>query len=252
MPAEPQEGGQSHGRREWRIFISRLVHGHSWVGPDPVNTPSLLRPSSSSCQRYTSHTLYLKLILVCCCYSIFVFMCAALGRCSFMWNCSNISALPQHEAKHYEWLPVCLALVPLTSLRCQQVSLNLRSFLHTQTHTTYRHALHGKPFPHTYIHTYMHKLLCKHFWYICFCLSQQCVRGAAAKGLLKHFSFLSTLLEYFWMIMGNTVKILKKNVFCRICHSSFVLGVCVVTFLTAEMVIFGDVYGELCQDAAID
>lgn len=59
----------------------------------------------------------------------------------------------------------------------------------------------------------MHKILCKHFWYICFCLSQQCVRGAAAKGLLKHFSFLSTLLEYFWMIMGNTVKILKKRFF---------------------------------------
>lgn len=68
-------------------------------------------------------------------YSIFIFMHATPGGCSFTWVYWNISALPQHEAKHYEWLPVCLAIVPLTSLRRLQASVTLGSFLYTRTYT---------------------------------------------------------------------------------------------------------------------
>lgn len=68
-------------------------------------------------------------------YSIFIFMHATPGGCSFTWVYWNISALPQHEAKHYEWLPVCLAIVPLTSLRRLQASVTLGSFLYTCTYT---------------------------------------------------------------------------------------------------------------------
>lgn len=73
----------------------------------------------------------------------------------------------------------------------------------TQTHT------HGKPFD-THMCTNTFVSISGTF----FCLSMQCVRRASAKGL-KHFSFVSTLLEYFWMMMDKDIKF-----FCRICHLS--------------------------------
>lgn len=137
-----------------------------WMGFDPVNTPSSQLPvflhtlTVKDTHRHTpSHTLYLKLIWVFS-YSIFIFMCATPGGCSFTWACWNISALPQHEAKQYEWLPVCLALVPLTSLRCQQVSVTLgSSYTHANTQHTHteQHTLYWKPFIHT--QTCTHNLL---------------------------------------------------------------------------------------------
>lgn len=153
MPAEPQEdpgiGSDTPMNTHPGLFATAR-------GSGPVSTPSSLLPvflHMFDCQRLRhththtplhTQTLFkalffcffvLLFFLLVFSYSIFIFMHATPGGCSFTWVYWNISALPQHEAKHYEWLPVCLAIVPLTSLRRLQASVTLGSFLYTRTYT---------------------------------------------------------------------------------------------------------------------